>query len=234
MGALKGFIYLPAKDKRVSRNEAKNQISVTDRFINVRKQPSLSAEYYRGCYCPVGIYNVLDTATADNYTWYKLDEEHWIAGVEEVKYLPRTKDDPTEPVQEDPSKNQIYLGNAPLRVRIEPSTNAEQVGLLEPNHYYDVVGHVTKSDYTWYELGDNAWAAGIEEVTYHAAETDVIPVARDINKNQVYVTTSELRIRQGASLEDAIVGHCRKNAYYDVISYTDNNDYRWYQIGDDA
>jgi hypothetical protein len=75
VGKLLGFIYLPINDKRVERNLAKNQVEVSSQFINIRKSPSLSAEKYDGCYCPVGIYNVYNLAEADGYTWYKLDSK---------------------------------------------------------------------------------------------------------------------------------------------------------------
>ena len=59
---------MPIYDIRTSRNKSKNQIKVTAQMINVRVEPSLSAETYRGTYCPVGCYDVLDIKDADGYT----------------------------------------------------------------------------------------------------------------------------------------------------------------------
>ena len=75
VGPLIGFIYLDIKDKRVSRDSNKDQVKVSYDYINVRVSPGLSAVKYDGCFCPDGIYNVLDLQEADGYTWYKLDDD---------------------------------------------------------------------------------------------------------------------------------------------------------------
>lgn len=90
VGALLGYIYLPVDDVRVSRNTLVNQVRVTTDVLRVRTEPSLSGGYSAGCFCPKGYYNVLDTRTADGYTWYKIDTDCWIANVGEpdVYYYP--------------------------------------------------------------------------------------------------------------------------------------------------
>ena len=89
VGPLIGFIYLDINDKRVSRDTSRDQIRVNYDYINVRVAPGLSALKYDGCFCPDGIYNILDKQDADGYTWYKLDDDCWIAGIDEVEYLPK-------------------------------------------------------------------------------------------------------------------------------------------------
>ena len=88
VGPLIGFIYMPISDIRVTRDKTKNQLSVTESFINVRQGPGTSYEINnQGCYCPLGIYDVLDIQEADGYVWYKLEDGYWIANVSGVTYL---------------------------------------------------------------------------------------------------------------------------------------------------
>ena len=70
----------------VSFDQDKEQIEVKGEFINMRNEPSMSGQKYTGTYCPVGCYNVVDKTEADGYTWYKLENQYWIAGVSEVVY----------------------------------------------------------------------------------------------------------------------------------------------------
>lgn len=77
VGKIKGFLYLPINDIRVERNIKKEQIEVKEEMVNVRKTPN-GEIYLPGCYCPMGVFNVLSKKVVDGYTWYELQENHWI------------------------------------------------------------------------------------------------------------------------------------------------------------
>lgn len=98
VGKLKGFIYLPIEDVdiRKERNSGKDQIRVTETFVNVRVAPQGDIAV-TGCYCPMGIYDVKDISVQDDYTWYKIEENRWVAGVDCVEFLEKetTDEDPT-------------------------------------------------------------------------------------------------------------------------------------------
>lgn len=61
----------------VQRNENVNQIEVTATVLNGRKAPSLKGTILG--YVNVGIYNILQEAIADGYTWYEIEKDLWIA-----------------------------------------------------------------------------------------------------------------------------------------------------------
>ena len=86
VGKLKGFIYPNFTDKRVERDTSKEQFEVYEDYFNVRKSPN--GESYDGCYCPIGIYNVLDKKETD-YTWVKIDKDCWVALMEGNRLLPK-------------------------------------------------------------------------------------------------------------------------------------------------
>lgn len=77
VGKLKGFIYLPVDDIRTSRNLLCDQVEVTKDYLRVRNAAG-GATVNSGLYCPVGLYNVIETKEAElggtNYTWYKLED----------------------------------------------------------------------------------------------------------------------------------------------------------------
>lgn len=78
---------------KVERNYFKHQVEVTGTKVNARKTPSLSGAKL-GVYVPTGYYNVEETATADGYSWVKLDTDVWFACVEGAcKDLPASSDD---------------------------------------------------------------------------------------------------------------------------------------------
>ena len=87
IGSYQGCIYLSVQDKRTQRN-ANEQISVNEDMLNVRKKPN-GGWYMHGCYCPMGVYNVLDKRTDnDNNEWYKLDTSNWVRSGEWLTYYP--------------------------------------------------------------------------------------------------------------------------------------------------
>ena len=61
----------------VARDETKDQIEVVATVLNARKKPSLSGD--RLGFVNPGIYNILGTKKADNYLWYEIEKDMWIA-----------------------------------------------------------------------------------------------------------------------------------------------------------
>lgn len=88
---LLGFLHFPYEAvPTVERNPKVNQVETTDDSLRIRTAPSLDAEVVG--YVELGFYNVLATKKADNYTWYKIAADRWIADVT-VKYLPKDDDE---------------------------------------------------------------------------------------------------------------------------------------------
>lgn len=77
VGALQGFIYTPINDIRVSRDFNSEQIEITQPMVNVRTKPN-GEVYMNGCYCPMGIYNILSKQEDGEYVWYELEKNHWV------------------------------------------------------------------------------------------------------------------------------------------------------------
>ena len=254
VGKLLGFIYLPINDIRVNRDKTKDQVSVIAEMINVRKSPSLSGEPYTGTFCPLGIFNVLDKHDADGYTWYKLEEDNWIAGIKgSVTYYEHEEEFPSdedsedmsdwvkpEPVSKNDTVDQIYINNnsGSVRIRKGPSTSEEAMGSCVNKVYYNVINTSKESDYTWYKIGNDAWVAGIKEVEFRKASQWVQPkaVSRDVTKNQVYINNKNglIRIRKTASLSGVVMGYVENLVYYDVLDTTKAGGYTWYHLGTDS
>lgn len=96
VGELLGFQYLPIRDIRTTRDESKSQLEVFKTGLRCRSLFGKSASIVNeGCYVPTGIYDVLDTMTADGYTWCKVDDDHWIAHDRSWANL-YLKEDPTD------------------------------------------------------------------------------------------------------------------------------------------
>lgn len=87
-GALLGYLHYDNL-KPVARNTSINQVEVKDDLLRIRNKPSLSG-YILG-HCEVGFYNVLSLTENDNYTWYEVDTNKYIANVE-TKYYPTKKE----------------------------------------------------------------------------------------------------------------------------------------------
>lgn len=82
---------LYGSDFKVAKNSKKDQVEVVGYKLRVRAKPGLNEEILG--YIDYGYYNVLDTTKKDNYTWYKLKENLYIANVKtDTKYYPKTED----------------------------------------------------------------------------------------------------------------------------------------------
>ena len=87
VGALQGFLYLDINDIRTSRNSNVEQIQITEEMVNVRGLPN-SEVVRKGCYAPIGIYNVKSKKEVDGYMWYQLDKSCWVRDGEWIIYYP--------------------------------------------------------------------------------------------------------------------------------------------------
>ena len=72
---------LPPITPNVERDEYENQIEVKVPQLRVRTQPSLNGEILG--YANEGFYNYYATAVNDDYGWYKIAENQWVAYNEE-------------------------------------------------------------------------------------------------------------------------------------------------------
>lgn len=88
---LLGFLHCPYEPvETVERNVNVDQVQTTDDTLRIRLKPSLSADIVG--YVNIGYYNILSTKKADNYTWYKIAADRWIADVSTI-YLPKNEED---------------------------------------------------------------------------------------------------------------------------------------------
>ncbi|MBQ2658650.1 MAG: CHAP domain-containing protein [Erysipelotrichaceae bacterium] len=77
----------------VERNTSMNQIECLDNALRIRTKPSLEGEIVG--HVQLGYYNVLQTEEAEGYTWYRIGQDRWCAGVS-VIYLPKEESIITE------------------------------------------------------------------------------------------------------------------------------------------
>ena len=147
----------------VERNEYKKQLIVHDNSLRVRTGPSLSRQSI-GHLEKDKYYNYDRTEEAEGYTWYDLkDGEQWCAGIEELETLPYIEI--VKPVERDTKKDQLISHTDNLRIRAGASLEAQTVGVIEPEAYYDWFNVVNADGYEWYDLADGKqWCAKIEEV----------------------------------------------------------------------
>lgn len=260
VGKLLGFIYLPINKVDVPYDETKDQILVDCSMLNVRRGPSVNEDKYEGLYCPPGVYNVLNKAEADGYTWYKISSKSWVAGVEDVFYHEGKKEDPPTPIDEgsDGSEeepvmwvepkpvaqntevDQIYINNDSgyIRIRKEPTTKSTAMGAVVNKAYYNLVAKEDKSDFTWYKIGEESWVAGIAEVEFRKGAKWVapFPVEKDTTKDQVFINNSSgvIRIRKTASLKGEVMGFVENKKYYNVLDVSKAGGYDWYHLGADS
>jgi len=66
---------------KVAKNEAKDQIQVVGYKLRARKKPGLTEEILG--YIDYGYYNILASSKKDNYTWYQIQQNIWIAATKE-------------------------------------------------------------------------------------------------------------------------------------------------------
>lgn len=67
---------------KTSKNDNVNQIEVINTKLNCRKEPNINGEILG--YIDIGIYNIIDKTESDGYIWYKIDENKYIADIEDT------------------------------------------------------------------------------------------------------------------------------------------------------
>ena len=138
------------------------------------------------------------------------------------------------PVDRDDSVNQVYVGVSQLRIRDEASLNGTIMGYCTKNSYYNCLGTSKADNYTWYNLGDNAWIAGVAGVKYLPKdEAHLIPepVARNTEVSQIYINYPKLNARTEPSLDSKSLGYYSLG-YYNVLDTVVKDDYTWYKLGE--
>lgn len=76
------------------------------------------------------------------------------------------------PVDRNTNVTQIQTTDESLRIRTEPSLDAEVIGHVQLG-YYNVLQERENEGYTWYEIGMNRWCANVSTV-YLPKQDDII------------------------------------------------------------
>ena len=85
--------------KPVIRDESKDQIDVIINNLYVRNNPNGNILGY----IKEGIYNILDSKVDEDYTWYKIDDNYWIAYTDTYAKLYKKKEEVEE--KEEPKED---------------------------------------------------------------------------------------------------------------------------------
>lgn len=102
--------------------------------------------------------NPIDYLYVEDRSIYVNKDSLWY---DKIKY----RDNIIAPVQRDTSVNQVEVALDILNLREGAGINYKRLGYV-PRGIYNVSSVVKNQDYTWYELGDKAWCAQVEHVTY--------------------------------------------------------------------
>ena len=87
VGVFQGCLYNAVNDIRVKRDESKEQIEIIDDMVNVRVKPN-GDPVIKGCYAPLGIYNVKSSELVDDFLWFEVESNCWIRTGEWLRYYP--------------------------------------------------------------------------------------------------------------------------------------------------
>lgn len=84
--------YYPKKEwiepQQVKENTKNNQVYIEDIALRVRENPSTNDRVMGLLNSPNAYFDVYEVEVNSEYTWYKLGENSWIAGVDGVLYYP--------------------------------------------------------------------------------------------------------------------------------------------------
>ena len=67
------------------------------------------------------------------------------------------------PVEKNENINQLKVNVVDLRIRKEPNTSSNILGLAEYNGIYNYYEIVENEGYTWYKIGDDNWVASTQD-----------------------------------------------------------------------
>ena len=111
----------------VERDKTKNQIEVIATVLNARKTPSLNGE--RLGYINVGIYNIIGLTEDDNYTWYEVEKNIWIAYNPEWEILLPSEETEIEKLKKELEEEK--LKNEKLNKRVlDLEDKMQQINIL--------------------------------------------------------------------------------------------------------
>lgn len=147
--------------KPVEKNVTKDQIICHEDNLRVRTTPSLSGTKI-GHLEKDKYYDYFQIKDADNYIWYKIHDNQWVAGIDALEVLPGME--VIDPVERDENKDQLICHVSNLRVRVSNSLKADVIGFLQKDKYYDYSEVQDADGYSWYRIGVLQWVAKIEEL----------------------------------------------------------------------
>lgn len=194
--------HIPAPE---GRDILKNQIYIATNSLRIRTGPStkdLAIGFCeKNCF-----YNVYETKEDALYTWYRIDEKAWCAGVDGVTFY-QAHSEPAEwkkpePEKEDTEKNQVYVGDVVLNIRYSPSTSGKKMGTCTKNSNYYVFDIKNADGYNWYKIGTNAWIAAADEnvIYYPGGSPRIIPhLKAELERLRSLLSTAKKSIDTGAS-----------------------------------
>lgn len=152
---------IPEVVNPVERDVMKDQLICYEADLRVRNNASLKGDVL-GHLQKDKYYNYFESKVADNYTWYRIADNQWIAKIESVDILPKVQI--VNPTERDEEKNQLICHVGNLRVRTAPSLNGEVLGFLQQDKYYDYFDSKEADKYEWFKIAENQWVAKIEEL----------------------------------------------------------------------
>lgn len=115
---LLGYIYNPYFDELqpVDKDVTRNQVEVTIDNLRVREHAGLT-ENIIGI-CPKGIFNLNGkTKDVDGYTWYELEDNHYIAKMVGVNYYPKGDETSLEKQIKDLTEELAIVNNKIEQIR---------------------------------------------------------------------------------------------------------------------
>lgn len=85
--------------KPVTKNTEKNQIKVVGEYLNCRTEPSLQSTILG--YIDFGYYNIINKKENDDYTWYQIDTNKWVADVDDDIEIYELKEESCEKLRKE-------------------------------------------------------------------------------------------------------------------------------------
>lgn len=115
-----------------NKDTSVNQIEVVGEALRCRKNYGLNSEVLG--YIDYGIYNVLETKEKDNYKWYKISNNMWVAHTEEIKYYEKVQVEQEE-IKETDEINKDE-GEETLSIFIAPKDGYYYIYLKKDEYVY--------------------------------------------------------------------------------------------------
>ena len=168
----------------VDKDENKNQVYVQVSNLRIRTSMSTANTANVVGYCVENAYYDVDSTKEENgYLWYKLTAEVnlYVAHVEgaityyEKEVTPEEPEEPEQieivPVERDTNRDQVKVVVDNLRVRKTPSLDGDIICIAKEG-FYNILHTITNTDYTWYQIENNAYIANVEgAVEYYSKES---------------------------------------------------------------